>query len=147
MLNQMLVTCSLLLTERDRHSRSTKGQELDMPTLQASLELVLSANQVAGSIIQDSDLTDLLVFALLRVRPLRWQIRVAIALHYCGCVCGCVWLKPQDNVRLWSRVLSETKTSRNGRQSAVPFYSAALARLLGVGKNCAKSARFDAKGA
>lgn len=132
---------AILLIEADEqvHSRSTKGQELDMPTLEASLKLILSTNQVAGAIIEDPDLANLLVLALLRVRPLGGQIRRAIALHDRGCGCGCVWLEPRDNACMWSRVLSEKKIDCNGRQPALPFYSAALARLLGVGENCAKS--------
>lgn len=123
-LHQMSVRCSLQLIEPDGYSRSTKSQELDMPTLEASLELVLSTNEVTGAIVQDSDLTDLLVFALLRVWPLCWQIRGAVVLHYRGCG----WLEPRDNVRLWSRVLSETKSTATANSRLCLFI---LRPLLG----------------
>lgn len=66
-----------------------------MPTLEASLKLILSTNEVAGAIVQDSDLANLLVLALSRGRPLLRKIRCAVALHYRGCGCGCVWLEPR----------------------------------------------------
>lgn len=64
-----------------------------MTTLQATLELILSTDEVAGAFIQDPDLaslTNLLILALLGAGPLLGQVRRAVALHYRGCGCGCV---------------------------------------------------------
>lgn len=150
MLHQMLVTWPFLLIEADEqvHSRSTKGQELDMPTLEASLKLILSTNQVAGAIVEDPDLANLLVLALLRVRPLGGQIRRAIALHDRGCGCGCVWLEPRDNACMWSRVLSEKENRLQRPAACRAFLFCGPCSAAWRGRKLRQvAARFDSKGA